>query len=52
MKLPRAFGILFKQLIYFDRYVQLLAPDMDVIDDDRVAFVDTVAVDVGNRRLA
>ena len=51
VKLPRAFGILFKQLIYFDRYVQLLAPDMDVIDDDRVAFVDTVAVDVGNRRL-
>ena len=37
VKLPRAFGILFKQLIYFDRYVQLLAPDMDVIDDDRVA---------------
>lgn len=48
VKLPRAFGILFKQLIYFDRYVQLLAPDVDVIDDDRVAFVDAVAVDVGN----
>jgi len=39
-------------LIYFDRYVQLLAPDLDVIDDDRMAFVDAVAVDVPPPRLA
>jgi len=52
IKLPKAFGILIKQLIYFDRYVQLLAPDLDVIDDDRMAFVDAVAVDVPQPRLA
>ena len=52
IKLPKAFGILIKQLIYFDRYVQLLAPDLEVIDDDRVAFVDAVAVDVSPKRLA
>lgn len=52
IKLPKAFGILIKQLIYFDRYVQLLAPDLDVIDDDRMAFVDAVAVDVPPPRLA
>jgi hypothetical protein len=32
--------------------VQLLAPDLEVIDDDRVAFVDAVAVDVSPKRLA
>ena len=52
IKLPKAFGILIKQLIYFDRYVQLLAPDLEVIDDDRVAFVYAVAVDVSPKRLA
>ncbi|KAH8061114.1 hypothetical protein JL722_4411 [Aureococcus anophagefferens] len=26
------------QALYFDRYTRLLAPDMDVINDDRVAF--------------
>ena len=52
IKLPKAFGILIKQLIYFDRYVQLLAPDLEVLDDDRVAFVDAVAVDVSPKRLA
>jgi aarF domain-containing kinase len=51
IRLPKAFGILIKQLIYFDRYVQLLAPDLEVIDDDRVAFVDAVAVDVKPRRI-
>ena len=51
IKLPRAFGVLIKQLIYFDRYVQLLAPDLEVIDDDRVAFVDAVAVEVKPKRI-
>ena len=32
------FGLLVKQALYFDRYTRLLAPDMDVINDDRVAF--------------
>jgi len=52
IKLPRAFGILIKQLIYFDRYVQLLAPDLDVIDEERVAFVDAVAVEVKPKRIS
>ena len=38
IKLPREFGLLVKQALYFDRYTRLLAPDMDVINDDRVAF--------------
>ncbi|MCB1146224.1 MAG: AarF/ABC1/UbiB kinase family protein [Leptospiraceae bacterium] len=30
LKLPREFALLFKQLLYFDRYVQILAPDINV----------------------
>ena len=36
VKLPREFGLLVKQALYFDRYTKLLAPDMDVLTDDRV----------------
>jgi aarF domain-containing kinase len=38
LKLPREFGLLVKQSLYFDRYLKILAPDVDVLNDDRVQF--------------
>ena len=39
IKLPREFGLLVKQALYFDRYTRLLAPEMDVLRDDRLKVV-------------
>jgi len=39
LKLPREFGLLVKQALYFDRYTRLLAPDVDVLRDDRLQFL-------------
>ena len=36
LKLPREFGLLVKQSLYFDRYLKILAPDLDVRSDYRV----------------
>ncbi|CAN0503764.1 unnamed protein product [Ectocarpus sp. 12 AP-2014] len=36
LKLPREFGMLIKQALYFDRYTRLLAPELDPLRDDRV----------------
>jgi len=33
---PREFALLLKQFLYFDRYVHILAPDMDVFMDERL----------------
>lgn len=33
---PREFALLLKQFLYFDRYVHILAPGMDVFMDDRL----------------
>lgn len=33
LKIPHEFGLLIKQMLYFDRYVKLLAPEMDLIKD-------------------
>jgi predicted unusual protein kinase regulating ubiquinone biosynthesis (AarF/ABC1/UbiB family) len=33
LKIPREFGLLIKQMLYFDRYVKILAPEMDLIRD-------------------
>ena len=33
---PREFALLIKQFLYFDRYVHILAPDMDMFVDDRL----------------
>ena len=35
LKFPREFGLLLKQLLYFDRYTSLLAPDL-TLGDERV----------------
>merc|ERR1711908_231127 len=37
LKLPREFGLLLKQSLYFDRYLKLLAPDLDTLRDQRVS---------------
>jgi aarF domain-containing kinase len=36
LKLPREFGLLVKQCLYFDRYLKILAPSVDVFTDSRV----------------
>jgi aarF domain-containing kinase len=36
LKLPREFGLLVKQSLYFDRFLKILAPNVDVISDARV----------------
>lgn len=36
LRLPREFGFLLKQALYFDRYQKLLAPDVDPLRDSRV----------------
>jgi aarF domain-containing kinase len=37
LKLPREFGLLVKQSLYFDRYLKILAPNLNVMDDDRLS---------------
>jgi aarF domain-containing kinase len=37
LKLPREFGLLVKQSLYFDRYIKILAPNVDVMSDSRLA---------------
>ena len=36
IRFPREFALLLKQFLYFDRYVQVLAPEMDVFNDERI----------------
>ncbi|CAG9464166.1 unnamed protein product [Pedinophyceae sp. YPF-701] len=36
LRFPREFGLLLKQLLYFDRYIRILAPEMQVLSDSRV----------------
>jgi len=36
LKLPREFGLLVKQSLYFDRYLKILAPGLDVMSDTRL----------------
>jgi aarF domain-containing kinase len=36
IKFPRDFGLLIKQTLYFDRYTKLLAPGLDVVNDERI----------------
>lgn len=36
IRFPRSFTLLLKQFLYFDRYVQMLVPDMDLFNDGRI----------------
>ena len=38
IRFPREFGLLIKQLLYFDRYTRILAPQLSVLSDDRIRF--------------
>lgn len=37
LKFPREFALLMKQLLYFDRYTRLLAPNLNMLQDQRVS---------------
>ncbi|CAN0923758.1 Uncharacterized aarF domain-containing protein kinase At5g05200, chloroplastic [Linum grandiflorum] len=39
LRFPREFALLLKQLLYFDRYTRLLAPNMNMLQDQRVTIV-------------
>ncbi|URD99090.1 ABC1 family [Musa troglodytarum] len=39
LKFPREFALLVKQLLYFDRYTRLLAPNMNMLQDQRITIV-------------
>lgn len=39
LKFPREFALLIKQLLYFDRYTRLLAPTMNMLQDQRITVV-------------
>lgn len=43
LKLPREFGLLVKQSLYFDRYLKILAPELDVMNDSRISGLGTSA---------
>ena len=54
LKLPREFGVLLKQSLYFDRYQKLLAPGLDPLRDPRVRessgeFFSAATVDRGDK---
>lgn len=36
IRFPRSFTLLLKQFLYFDRYIQILEPDADLFDDERI----------------
>merc|ERR1719261_2407408 len=36
IRFPREFALLVKQVLYFDRYTRLLAPDLDILADERL----------------
>lgn len=36
IRFPREFALLLKQLLYFDRYIDLLSPGMDIFGDSRL----------------
>ncbi|CAI0552259.1 unnamed protein product [Linum tenue] len=39
LRFPREFALLLKQLLYFDRYTRLLAPNMNMLQDQRISIV-------------
>ena len=39
IRFPRAFTLVVKQFLYFDRYMQILAPGNNVFNDDRVNLI-------------
>lgn len=52
LKLPREFGLLVKQSLYFDRYLKILAPNLDVMTDTRVGLGSSSDLDVMQNQLS
>jgi len=50
IRFPRAFALLLKQMLYFDRYIRILAPDMNLFDDERIELLAAPGAD-GKPRL-
>lgn len=46
LKLPREFGLLVKQSLYFDRYLKILAPGLDIASDSRMLAMGGATEDV------
>lgn len=44
LKLPREFGLLVKQSLYFDRYLKILAPGLDIASDTRMIALEAEVV--------
>ena len=36
LRFPREFGLFLKQILYFDRYVKILAPTLQIMNDRRI----------------
>jgi aarF domain-containing kinase len=51
LKLPREFGLLVKQSLYFDRYLKILAPGLDVMNDSRVSSIGSVNGDTNSKKI-
>jgi aarF domain-containing kinase len=51
LKLPREFGLLVKQSVYFDRYLKILAPGVDVMSDSRFTGLGSAEVAEGVPRI-
>jgi len=49
MRLPRDFVLISKQMLYFDRYAKVLAPELNIFRDPRV--VTALATDVMAARM-
>jgi predicted unusual protein kinase regulating ubiquinone biosynthesis (AarF/ABC1/UbiB family) len=49
MRMPRDFVLVTKQMLYFDRYAKLLAPELNVFRDPRI--VEPLAMDVMTAKL-
>ena len=45
---PREFALLLKQFLYFDRYVHILAPELDMFIDDRLNMLHWANIELVN----
>jgi aarF domain-containing kinase len=51
LKLPREFGLLVKQSLYFDRYLKILAPGLDVMNDSRVSSIGSANGETNSKKI-
>ncbi|KAI3952840.1 hypothetical protein MKX01_006883 [Papaver californicum] len=46
LRFPREFALLMKQLLYFDRYTRLLAPNLNMLQDQRISIASNKQRDI------